>query len=169
MNPRARAPHERSRRPAPHAAFTPTPQDDGRRFGFEEVLACAGISEKLARECEARGLIQGLEQGTDAVGHRYTHEHIRVLRFARRAYAMGFGMTDVARLLALRQDAHRARCEVKRSEELQAMKQVLERLAGLCLGDHQPACPILDELLALHGFASQWTREARWLPPTASV
>lgn len=163
------APHERSRTPAPHAAFTPP--DDGRRFGFEEVLARAGVSEKLTRECEARGLILALEQGTATglAGRRYTHEHIRVLRFARRAYAMGFGMNDVARLLALRQDAHRTRCEVKHIEELQAMKQVLERLADLCLGDHQPACPILDELLALHGFASQWTREARWLPPTASA
>ncbi len=150
MNPRTDAPHER-----PHI----TAPDDGRRFGIDEVLARAGVSRRLALECESRGLIE-------LAGHGYTHEHVRVLRFARRAYALGFGMSDIARLLALRQDAHRKRCEVKHIalsrteelashiEELQATKQALERLAGLCMGDQQPDCPILDELLELKGFAS---------------
>lgn len=164
MTPRTTASHERARTPTPEQAFTQTTPDDGRRFGFEEVLARAGISEKLTRQCEARGLIHGIEHA-DAAGRRYTHEHIRVLRFARRAYAMGFGLNDVARLLALWHNAHRTSCEVKhialtrteelesRIDELQAMKHVLERLANLCLGDHQPDCPILDELLELKGFA----------------
>ena len=88
-----------------------------------------------------------------------------MLRFVRRAHALGFGMSDIARLLALRQDEHRTSAEVKRIvltrteelesriEELLATKRVLERLAGLCLGDHHPACPILDELLELRGFS----------------
>ena len=129
------------------------------RFGMEEAIARAGISERLLRQCEARGLVHG------AFGSGYSHEHIGVLRFVRRAHALGFGMGDIARLLALRQDEHRMSAEVKsvaltraeelesRIEELQATKRVLERLTGLCLGDHQPACPILDELLELRGFA----------------
>jgi len=153
MNPSTDAPHERSRTAEP---------DDSHRFAIEEVLARAGVSRRLARECESRGLIEH-------TGHGYTHEHIRVLRFARRACALGFGMSDIAKLLALRQDVHRRNCEVKyialsrseelesRIEELQATKLVLERLAGLCLGDRQPDCPILDELMELEGFASQWS------------
>jgi|GEM_PF-583950 len=160
MNPRINASHGRA--VTPQAATTRNcAPGAGRRLGIEEVIARAGVSERLLRQCEARGLLQG------GYGHRYTHEHVGVLRFVRRAYAMGFGMNDIARLLALRHDEHRSSAEVKhialnrteeleaRIEELQATKRVLERLAGLCLGDHQPACPILDELLELRGFASQ--------------
>jgi MerR family copper efflux transcriptional regulator len=35
------------------------------------------------------------------------------------------------------------------------MKRILERLANLCLADHQTTCPILEELMALKGFAAQ--------------
>lgn len=148
--------------------------DDGQRWALDELMARAGVSQRLVRECEARGLVQ-------RAGPRYTQEHVRVLRFVRRAHALGFGMNDVARLLALRQDEHRMSAEVKhialtrteelesRIEELQATKQVLERLASLCLGNHQPACPILDELLELRGFASRWPGDAPWLMPTASA
>jgi len=149
----------------PRTLGTPEPApattQSGRRFGMEEAMARAGVSERLLRQCEARGLIQG------TVGCGFTREHVDVLRFVRRAHALGFGMSDIARLLALRQDEHRMSAEVKlialarteelesQIEELQATKRVLERLAGLCLGNHQPACPILDELLELRGFASQ--------------
>ncbi|WP_432725960.1 MerR family DNA-binding protein [Variovorax sp. W6] len=155
----------------PEPATTTT--QAGRRFGMEEAIARAGVSERLLRQCEARGLLQG------TLGLGYTHEHVGVLRFVRRAHALGFGMGDIARLLALRQDEHRMSAEVKhialaRTEELEshieellATKRVLERLAGLCLGDHQPACPILDELLELRGFSSQ--PPAPVAPPTASA
>jgi len=131
----------------------------GLRFGMEEAIARAGVSERLLRQCEARGLIQG------TVGDGFTHEDVGVLRFVRRAHALGFGMNDIARLFALGQDEHRMSVEVKRIalrrteeleshiEDLKAAKGVLERLAGLCLGDRRPACPILDELMDLRGFA----------------
>lgn len=145
----------------PRTRGTPEPAttEAGRRLGTEETIARAGVSERLLRQCEARGLVQG------AFGRGYTHEHVGVLRFVRRAHALGFGMSDIASLLALRQDEHRTSAEVKRIvltrteelesriEELLATKRVLERLAGLCLGDHHPACPILDELLELRGFS----------------
>ncbi len=155
MNPSADAPHQHSQ--------TTTAPDDGRRFAIEEVLARAGISQRLALECESCGLIEH----ASSCKRGYTHEHVSVLRFPRRAYALGFGMNDIARLLALRQDAHHKSCEVKyvalsrseelesRIEELQPTKQVLERLASFCLRDQQPDCPIPDKLLELKGFASQ--------------
>ncbi|HEX7865598.1 MAG TPA: MerR family DNA-binding protein [Variovorax sp.] len=174
MNPRTYALHEHPGTPDAATTKSNAPADD-RRLGMEEAMARAGVSERLLRQCEAHGLLQG------AYGHRYTHEHVGVLRFVRRAHAMGFGMNDIVRLLALRHNANRSSAEVKyialnrteelesRIEELQAMKRVLERLAGLCLGDHQPACPILDELLELKGFSSQWEHEAGRPLPAANA
>ncbi|QSI30338.1 MerR family DNA-binding protein [Variovorax sp. RKNM96] len=156
-----------------------TPEAD-RPFDTEAALARAGVSERLLRQCEARGLIEGADRA-DASGARYTTEHISVLRFARRALALGFGMDEIATLLALWRNEHRTSAEVKqvalsqtealasRIEELQATKRMLERLASLCLGDHQPACPILDELLELKGFASQPHGEAKQPRVTASA
>jgi len=154
-----------------------TPEAD-RHFGIEATLAHAGVSERLLRQCEARGLIESAGHA-DASARRYTSEHISVLRFSRRALALGFGMDEIATLLALWRNEHRTSAEVKhvalsqaealasRIEDLQATKRVLERLANLCRGDHQPACPILDELLELKGFASQWHGEAK--PPRATA
>jgi MerR family copper efflux transcriptional regulator len=134
-------------------------------IGIEEAMARAGVSQRLVRQCEALGLLSAAED-TEARAARYTHDDIHVLRFVRRAHALGFGMNDVARLLALWRKEHRACADVKhialsRAEELdaqieslQATKRLLERLADLYLGDHQPECPILDELLALKGFAA---------------
>ncbi|MGJ7603325.1 MerR family DNA-binding protein [Variovorax sp. LT1R20] len=153
-----------------------TPEAD-RPFDTEAALARAGVSERLLRQCEARGLIEG----ADAAAPRYTSEHISVLRFVRRASALGFGMNEIATLLALWRNEHRTSAEVRhvalsqaealasRIEELQATKRVLERLANLCRGDHQPACPILDELVELNGFASQWHGEAKPPRVTASA
>ena len=156
-----------------------TPEAD-RPFDTEAALARAGVSERLLRQCEVRGLIAGAHH-PDANIPRYTSDHISVLRFARRALALGFDMDEIATLLALWRNTYRTSAEVKqlalgraealasRIEELQAMKRVLERLANLCAGDHQPACPILDELLELKGFASapQWHGEAK--PPRATA
>jgi MerR family copper efflux transcriptional regulator len=156
-----------------------TPEAD-RQFDTEAVLARAGVSEQLLRQCEARGLIEGADCA-DPSGPRYTPAHISVLRFARRALALGFGMNEIATLLALWRNEHRTSAEVKqvalsqtealasRIEELQVTKRMLERLASLCVGDHQPACPILDELLELKGFASQPHGEAKPPRVTASA
>jgi len=150
-------------------------------FTIEETLARAGVSRRWLRQCEARGLVEGADGADGAPGRRYTAQHIEVLRFARRALTLGFDTDEIATLLALWRNPHRASADVRqvalertealasRIEELQAMKRVLERLANLCAGDHQPACPILDELLALQGFARQRVDEtAGPAPATAS-
>lgn len=154
MNHRTHAPHESSIKPRPATA------GKGQGLGIEEVTARAGVSERLVRHCQARGLIPGAEEA-DASWRRYTHEDVCVLRFARRAHVLGFGMNEVARLLSLWQDMHRVSPEVKSSalaqpkklesriDELQAMECVLERLANLFSVEHQPACPILEELMEL--------------------
>lgn len=145
----------------PRTLPSPVHADTAPRFDLEAALARAGVSQRLLRQCEARGLIAATEP-------RYTHAHVAVLRFARRALALGFAMDEIERLVALWRDEERTSAEVKRLalcraealdsriEELQATKRVLERLADLCRGDHRPACPILDELVELRGFATQW-------------
>jgi len=144
----------------------PAVADNEQGFGMEEVIARAGVSERLVRHCKMRGLIPGAGRA-DASGLDYTHEDDCALHFARRAHVMDFGMNEVARLLALWQNEHRMSSEVKtlalaqaeelesRIEELQAAKRILKSLANLYLGDHQPTCPIPDALMELKGFASQ--------------
>jgi DNA-binding transcriptional MerR regulator len=118
-----------------------------------QVAARSGASERLMRHCEALGL---LDEPARAVP---------LLRFVRRAQALGFEPPEVVELLALWRDERRASFDVKRValaraealgeriEELAQMKRGLERLAHCCGGDQRPACPILDELAELKGFA----------------
>lgn len=129
-------------------------------LGIEEVTARAGVSERLVRHCEARGLIRGGKKGGVSC-HRYSHEDVCVLRFARRAHVLGFGMREVAELLSLRHDMHRVRSRWKsiglvQSRELElhvarvkAMQWMLERLANMFSVAHQPPCPILEEFMEL--------------------
>jgi DNA-binding transcriptional MerR regulator len=83
---------------------------------------------------------------------------VHTLRFIRRARALGFGMADIAELLKLWQNRRRSSANVKRIAlahvadlerriaEMEAMKRTLQELAACCQGDHQPECPILEEL-----------------------
>ena len=128
-------------------------------LGIEEVTARAGVSERLVHHCQTRGLIQG-SQATDAAWRRYSQEDVCVLRFARQAHVLGFGMNEIASLISMWQDIHGSSSEVRhialakprkpktRVVERQAMACILERLANLVTVAHQPACPILDDLMA---------------------
>lgn len=154
MNHLTHVPHQSSMKPRPATA------GNEQGLGIDEITARAGVSERLVRHCEARGLIPSAKEA-GASWHRYTHEDVCVLRFVRRAHVLGFGMNEVAKLLAFWQDMHSVSSEVKsiasaqpkeqdsRIIELQAMECVLERLANLFSVEHQPACPILEELMEL--------------------
>lgn len=154
MNHRTHAAHESSIKAPPVTA------GNEQRLEIDELTARAGVSERFVRHCEARGLIAGAED-SDASWRRYTFEDVCVLRFARRAHVLGFGMSEAARLLSLWQNMHRVSSGVKSIasaqpkeqdssiNELRAMECVLERLANLCVVEHQPACTILEELMEL--------------------
>jgi MerR family copper efflux transcriptional regulator len=135
--------------------ISPRPATDAAEKGLaiKEVTARAGVSERLVRYCEARGLISAAEEGKTS-RHRYTHEDVSLLRFARRAHVLGFGMNEVARLLSLNSDVKRIALPQtdeleSRIDELRATECILERLANLFAVEHQPACPILEELMEL--------------------
>ena len=67
-------------------------------------------------------------------------------------------MDEIAELLKLWQNRHRASADVRRIalahianldhrvSQMMSMKHTIEALAASCHGDKRPACPILDEL-----------------------
>lgn len=117
----------------------------------------SGVSPKMIRHYEAIGLLPAPHR-TEAGYRLYGRDDIHTLQFIRRARDLGFGMQDIAQLLDLWRDRHRASAAVKRLalghvqalqeriDALDAMKRTLHRLATQCHGDDRPGCPILDDL-----------------------
>jgi MerR family transcriptional regulator, copper efflux regulator len=122
-----------------------------------QAAAASGVSAKSIRHYEANGLIRAPRR-TAANYRSYSDNDVHVLRFVKRARALGFSMDDIKTLLSLWQDKSRSSSAVKRIArahidelerritELQSMVRTLEHLARHCHGDHRPECPILEEL-----------------------
>lgn len=117
----------------------------------------SGVSAKMIRYYEDIGLLPAARRSAN--GYRvYGASEVHTLRFIRRARALGFSVAQIADLLRLWQDQHRASAEVKaiaqahvaeleaKVEALQAMAQTLRHLAASCHGDARPDCPILEDL-----------------------
>lgn len=117
----------------------------------------AGVPAKTIRYYEQIGLIPAPPRAAN--GYRdYGETEIGILRFVRRARALGFPLRDVARLVDLWRDRGRASAEVKalatkhvveiesRIAELEAIRRTLVDLTERCHGDDRPECPILDDL-----------------------
>lgn len=128
-----------------------------RSWRIGEVAAQAGVTTKTVRHYEALGLLPKATR-TQAGYRLYGETDLHTLRFIRRARSLGFGMAEIARLLALWQDRSRASADVRRIAqahvvdlerrlaEMAAMKRTLETLVACCRGGSAPECPILDEL-----------------------
>jgi len=133
---------------------------DARRQGFHNIgqaSAATGVSAKMIRHYESAGLIP--RAGRTFAGYRlYADADLHRLRFIKRARNLGFSMQQIATLLALWGDQHRASAEVKKLAqahaaelgekigELQAMQRTLLDLSRHCRGNQRPDCPILDDL-----------------------
>ena len=122
-----------------------------------EVARKSGLPAKTIRFYEEAGLIAPAVREPN--GYRsYDHEALQLLRFVKRARALGFSLGESAELLALWQDKERksqdvravAQCHLVAIEqkmvELKSLKQALEDLVHTCHGDARPDCPILDVL-----------------------
>lgn len=117
----------------------------------------SGVSTKMIRYYEQIGLIPPAHR-TEAGYRVYRDSDVHTLRFIRRARDLGFSVNQLAELLALWSDRHRASADVKRIarahivelerkvQELRAMTDALKHLAEHCHGDHRPECPILEDL-----------------------
>lgn len=122
-----------------------------------QAAAQSGVSAKMVRHYESLGLLPAVQR-TDAGYRQYGEKEIHTLRFIRRARTLGFSMAEIAELLKLWQNKHRASADVKRIAqahvadlerriaEMQAMRQTLSELAACCAGDSRPDCPILSGL-----------------------
>ncbi len=117
----------------------------------------SGVSAKMIRHYESIGLIKPSAR-SDSGYRLYTQQNLHTLRFIKRARTLGFSLDDIAHLLSLWQDHHRASAEVKtlamqhvralndKIAELTEMRDLLENLAQHCQGDERPECPILESL-----------------------
>lgn len=90
-------------------------------------------------------------------GHRlYSRELIERLNFVRRSRELGFSMAEIRELLAI-VDRDQVSCEkvktvaeahiddiARKIDDLQRMKQILERLSSQCSGQDVPECPIIE-------------------------
>lgn len=118
----------------------------------------AGVSVDTVRYYERGGLLQPAAHSQ--AGYRlYTPDELRILRFIRRAQALGFSLAEVAELLELvRTSGDRARVRDVATRRLADMEEKLVRLAALrdslarlveaCRGRGSvDDCPIIEAVL----------------------
>lgn len=124
-----------------------------------ELASLAGVSVQTVRYYERRGLLAEPERR--ASGYReYTPAALDRLHFIKRAQELGFTLTEVGQLLALRLDprtsasAVKARAEAKIADvdrklhDLERIRHALVHLAGQCRGGTGPVgdCPLIEAL-----------------------
>ncbi|MCO6505251.1 MAG: MerR family transcriptional regulator [Snodgrassella sp.] len=123
-------------------------------IGAAEKLS--GLSSKTIRDYEQAGLIHPMRQ---ANGYRsYNDEDIATLCFIRHAREVDFSLAQIAELLALRENPHRASIDVKTlvgehiaklSEKinyLNSMKKTLQHWYEQCDGNESSECAIINGL-----------------------
>lgn len=123
-----------------------------------QVARQAGIGVETVRYYEREGLIPPPPRSASGYRH-YPADSVRRLAFIRQAKALGFSLTDIRELLALKADPEASSEPVKQLAQaklseirekiatLQRMQATLEHLVNECPG-HVPTaeCPILDAL-----------------------
>lgn len=123
-----------------------------------QVADAAGVNVETLRYYERRGLLRAPRRGRG--GYReYTPEAIEIVRFVKRAQALGFTLEQIQELLALRRPRS-GRCAAvhaaatakieeidQKVRSLVAMRGALEQLAMACSQNaEQLACPLLERL-----------------------
>ena len=116
----------------------------------------SGSSAKTIRDYEQAGLIHPQRQSN---GYRtYNDEDIATLCFIRHAREVDFSLAQIAELLALRDNPHRASYNVKtlvgehlnklteKINYLNSMKNTLEQWYNQCDGNEKSECAIINGL-----------------------
>ncbi|MGK9169473.1 Cu(I)-responsive transcriptional regulator [Inquilinus limosus] len=121
-----------------------------------EAARRSGLPAKTIRYYEEIGLVR--PDRRDNNYRDYCPHTVEVLRFLRRSREFGFSIEQCRALLSLYEDPTRCSSEVKavaaarigeidaKIRELGALRESLGRLVRQCPGDHDPDCPIIDEL-----------------------
>ena len=122
-----------------------------------QAARASGITAKMIHHYESVGLLPPAMR-SDTGYRQYGEREVHVLRFIRRARDLGFSIKDISGLLSLSNDRQRPSRQVKalaqahmqqlqrKIDELQSMRQTLEKLVQCCQGDERPDCPILQDL-----------------------
>ena len=117
----------------------------------------SGISAKMIRYYEKIGLIPPAAR-SESNYREYTGADVERLSFINRSRNLGFSVEEIQGLLDLWRDRSRKSADVKRIAQhhitqlkakirsLEELVQTLEELVESCQGDHEPGCPIIDEL-----------------------
>ena len=140
-------------RPCPMATSGPV-----LRIG--QVARTAGVNVQTLRYYERRRLLRPPQREPNGYRH-YDNDSVRLVRFIKRAQALGFSLREVQALLKLRDTRGvscaqvRARAETKIGEiaakerQLAAMRRALEKLVASCRTERSRRdCPILEALAA---------------------
>jgi MerR family mercuric resistance operon transcriptional regulator/MerR family gold-responsive transcriptional activator of gol and ges genes len=123
-----------------------------------DVARAAGGNTQTLRYYERRRLLRAPERALNGYRH-YDVDSVRVVRFIKRAQALGFSLREVHELLRLRESDGvpcakvRARAEEKIAEivakqrQLAAMCKALGSLVATCRTESsRRVCPLLDAL-----------------------
>ncbi len=136
--------------------------DQQKRFTRGQLAAATGINGETIRYYEKIGLLPPPPRSDG--GHRvYGAEHLRLLRFIRRARELGFSLDEIRQMLSLSGDRGYNCAEVatiaerhlqatlSRIEDLQKIAAVLGGLLHQCQSapqDDAPGCGIIDTLFS---------------------
>ncbi len=126
-------------------------------FKIHEAAKLSGLSTKMIRNYERLGLLRNIARSSK--DYRLYHEHdIHNLKFIHRARQLNFPLQTIKKLLALWQNSSRLNSEVhniasqhiagirQQIQHLESIVAVLQKLVDCCGGEHQPSCPILEDL-----------------------
>lgn len=124
-----------------------------------ELAQRAGVNLQTVRYYERRGLLED-PRGRGAGYREYGEATLERLRFIKRAQELGFTLSEIGELLALRVDPTTTAGTVKaraaekiveietKLRDLERIRHALVHLSGECRGGHGPVgdCPFLDAL-----------------------
>jgi DNA-binding transcriptional MerR regulator len=115
-----------------------------------------GVSADTLRYYEKIGLLPRISRSASGI-RRYGEKDLSRLRFIQRAQKMGFSLSEIAQLLAMRDNPQRARESVRkltaakldevetRLEELTLLRNEMRLLLNLCRGA-KAGCPIIETM-----------------------
>lgn len=99
----------------------------GAQFTVGTLAKQAGVNVETIRFYQRRGLVE--EPGKPLGGiRRYTHAHVRRIRFIKESQTLGFSLDEVAELLALEDGRHCREAERIGSKKLATVRQRLAQL-----------------------------------------